>query len=164
MQIDTLLIRNIAHAKYECGQNTKKKHMVRVNKDHTLVRVLLLNPNCEFYIQRFSLQVLFNMDTQSNSRRARKSAQEREDWRWQRNKRERARCAAETAEQRSKRLRKRRERDRARHSTQTASERQATSQWKSTRERERIATETPEERELNKITADEHQPVRKVGS
>ena len=37
MQIDTLVIRNIARAEYKCGQNIEKEHMVRVNKDHTLV-------------------------------------------------------------------------------------------------------------------------------
>ena len=83
----------------------------------------------------------------------------------------------ETAEQRSERLRKRRERDCA----QTASERQATSQQRSTRERERMAAETPEEKDYSqstptstkgwqlkplrrKVTMDEHQPARKVGS
>ena len=61
----------------------------------------------EFYLQRFSLQVLLNMATRSNPRRTLKSAQEQEDqWR-RRNKRERAR---RVAEQKSKRLKKRQER------------------------------------------------------
>ena len=33
MQIDTLLIRNIAYAEYKCRQNIE--NVVRVNKDHT---------------------------------------------------------------------------------------------------------------------------------
>ena len=137
MQIDTLLIRNIARAEYKCGQNIEKEHVVRVNKDHTLVYrpTVFLSPNPKFYIQRFSLQVLFNMDP----RRTLKSAQEQEDRRRRRNERDRARRAAETVEQRSERLRKRRERDRARRAAQTGSERQATSQQKSTRKRERMA-------------------------
>ena len=94
-------------------------------------RVLLLSSNQEFYIQSFSLQVLFNMDTHSNPRRALKSVQEQEDWRWRRNEGGRARRAAETVEQKSKRLRKRRQRDRARRTAQTASKGQATSQRKS---------------------------------
>ena len=91
-------------------------------------RVLLLSSNQEFYIQNFSLQVLFNMDTHSNPRRALKSVQEQEDWRWRRNEGGRARRAAETVEQRSKRLRKRRQRDHARRTAQTANKGQATSQ------------------------------------
>ena len=81
--------------------------------------------------------------TWSNPKRARKSAQEQEDQRRRRNKRDRARHAAETAQQRSKRLKKWQERDHARHTAQTVSERQATSQWKNTGERR--AGETPEE-------------------
>ena len=53
--------------------------------------------------------------TRSDPRRALKSAQEQEDWRRRRNKRDRARRAAETAEQRSERLKKRRVADHARH-------------------------------------------------
>ena len=64
--------------------------------------------------------------TQSNPRRALKSAQEQEDRQQGRNK-----GAAETAEQRGERLKKRQERDHA----QIVSERQATSQWKNTGER-----------------------------
>ena len=82
--------------------------------------------------------------TWTNPGRALKSAQEQEDRRWRRNKRDRAQRAAETAEQRSKRLKKRRERDHARHAAQTVSERQATSWWKSTGEH---GAETPKERE-----------------
>ena len=84
------------------------------------------------------------MGTQSNPRRALKSAQEQDDRRRRRNERDRGRCAAETAEQRSERLRKRKERDRARRAAQSVSKRQAASQQKSTRERERMAAETPD--------------------
>ena len=98
-------------------------------------RVLFLTSNPEFYLQCFKLQVVLNMDTQSNPRRALKSAQE-QDRRRCRNERDRAQHAAETAEQRSERLRKWRERDRARHIAQTASERQVASQQKSSRLRE----------------------------
>ena len=84
------------------------------------------------------------MDAHSNPRRALKSAQEQEDRRRRRNKRDRARRAAETVEQMSERLRKRRERDCARRAAQTASERQATSQQRSPRERERMAAGNPE--------------------
>ena len=89
-------------------------------------RVLFLTSNPEFYIQCFRLQVVLNMDTQSNPRRALKSAQEQEDRRQRRNERDRARRAAEIAEQRGERLRKWRERDRARCAAQTASEKQVT--------------------------------------
>ena len=99
-------------------------------------RVLFLTSNSEFYLQCFRLQVVLNMDTQSNPRRALKSAQEQEDRRQHRNERDRARRAAETAEQRSERLRKQRERDCARCAAQTASERQVASQQKSSRLRE----------------------------
>ena len=88
-------------------------------------RVLFLTSNPEFYLQCFRLQVVLNMDTQSNPRRALKSAPDQEDHRQRRNERDRARRAAETAEQRTERLRKRRERDHARYAAQTASERQA---------------------------------------
>ena len=94
--------------------------------------VLLLSSKPEFYLQRFRPQVVLKMDAHSNPRRALRSAQEQEDWRWHRNERDRARRAAETVEQRSERLRKQRERDCARHAAQTASERQATSQQRST--------------------------------
>ena len=63
------------------------------------------------------------------------------------------------------------------YAAQTASETQGTSQCKSTRECERMAAETPAKREATlhrmrgrlaaespEITADEHQPERKVGS
>ena len=122
-------------------------------------RVLLLSSNPEFYLQRFRLQVVLNMDPHSNPRRGLKSAQEQEG-RWHRkNERGRAWRAAETAEQRSKRLRKRRERNRARPAAQTAGERQATSEQRgpeererrlqrmSTNQQERLAVETPPRRE-----------------
>ena len=81
-------------------------------------RVLFLSSNPEFYLQCSRLQVVLNMETHSNPRRALKSAQEQEDRRWYRNERDRAWRAAETAEQRSERLTKRRERDRARCAAQ----------------------------------------------
>ena len=71
--------------------------------------------------------------TRSNPRRALKLAQEQEDWRRRRNKRDRAWRAAETAEQRNERG-GRRIRP-CRHAAQTVSEREATSHWKSTGER-----------------------------
>ena len=134
MQVETLLIRNIAHAGYKCGRN--------IEVDSQRVLELLDTTFLNFFIV---LDTTFlNMDSLRSSRRGLKSAQEQED-RWRhRNERERARRAAETAEQRNKWLSKRRERDCARRPAQTASERQATSQWKSTRERERTAAETPE--------------------
>ena len=116
----------------------RKEHMVKVN---CMNITLLLSPNPEFYSQRFSLHVLFNMGTQSNSRRALKSAQEQEDRRQRRNERDRARRAAETEKKMSERLRKRRERGRARRTAQTASETQATSQQKSTLEHKSTAAE-----------------------
>ena len=115
----------------------RKEHIVKVNIN--TLSVLLLSPNPEFYSQCFSLHILFNMDTQSNPRRALKSAQEQEDQRRQRNETDRAQRAAVAVEQRSEWLRKRKERDRARHAAQTASERQATSQLKSICECERTA-------------------------
>ena len=81
-------------------------------------RVLFPSSNPESYLQCFRLQVVLNMDTQSNPRRALKSAQEQKDRRHRRNERDRAWRATETAEQRSKRLTKRRERDRARRAAQ----------------------------------------------
>ena len=108
--------------------------------------VLLLSSKPEFYLHRFRLQVVSNMDAHSNPRRALKSTQEQDRQR-HRNERDKAQRAAETAEQRSERLRKWRKTDHARCAAQTASERQATSQQRSTHEHERMAAETPENRE-----------------
>ena len=58
----------------------------------------------EFYLHRFSVQVLLPMDTHTSSRRAFKLAQEQEvaeDRKWPRNVTDRAQCAEETSEQRS---------------------------------------------------------------
>ena len=81
-------------------------------------RVLFLSSNPEFYLQCSRLQVVLNMETHSNPRRALKSVQEQEARRRHRNKRDRARRAAETVEQRSERLTKWRERDCARCAAQ----------------------------------------------
>ena len=85
MQVDTLLIRNIAHAEYKCGRNIEKNTWSKwINTRYS--RVLLLSLNPEFYSQSFSLHVLFNMDTQSNPIRALKWAREQEDRRRRRTK------------------------------------------------------------------------------
>ena len=81
-------------------------------------RVLFLSSNPEFYLQCSRLQVVLNMETHSNQRRALKSAQEQEAWRRHRNERDRARRATETTEQRSERLTKQREKDHARCTAQ----------------------------------------------
>ena len=144
-QGDTFLTQNIVHA--DCTWNIKmitwSKTVFKLYGTRLESRVLFLS----FYLQCFRLQVVLNIDTHRNPRRALKSAQEQED-RWRRrNERDRARHAAETVEQRSERLRKQRERDCARRAAQTPSERQAASQQRSTRERERMAVETSEEKQ-----------------
>ena len=127
-----------------------------MNKDGITTVLESISP--EFYLQRFRLQVVLNMDAHRNPRRALKPAQEQEDRRRCRNERDRAQHPAEIAKKRSERLRKRRERDHARHAAQTASERQATSQQRSTLERERMAAEIPEERvRLQWMSTNQHE-------
>ena len=133
----------------------RKEHVVKEQRRYSTV-LECISP--EFYLQRFRLHVVLNMDAHRNPRRALKLAQQQEDRRWHRNERDRAQRAAEIAEKRSEKLRKRRERDRARHAAQTASERQATSQQRSTLERERMAAEIPEERErLQWMSTNQHE-------
>ena len=125
MQVDALLTRNM-RTPTRAGGISKRTRGRRRRYSTVFVsrRVLFLASNPEFYLQRFRLQVVLNMNTHSNPRRALKSAQERrsKDRRRRRNERDRARRAAETAEQRSERLRKRWERDRTRRAAQTARE------------------------------------------
>ena len=68
MQVDTLSIRNIAHADL-CGWNIEKNTWSK-NEDGTCTRVQK-SPT-------FELQVILNMDAHSNPRRTLKSAQEQD--------------------------------------------------------------------------------------
>ena len=94
MQVDALLTRNM-RTPTRAGGISKRTRGRRRRYSTVFVprRVLFLASNPEFYLQRFRLQVILNMNTHSNPRRALKSAQERrsKDRRRRRNERDRAR-------------------------------------------------------------------------